>query len=201
MESSNSERYDDEKEHKIELVIEGLALYVYHCDITDDNRSPSNNMTSLEQIILFELDGYLDEKITVEYIKACVTKEIGETEYDDFDDIDFDEDDIKDIDLPLTPETFINHPKIAEDIKRISKFIFMNIVTKDNPSPETGENTLEQLIPFHFSKYYFYSEKYYREIVKSINAHLNTLNGGANIYYGRQDSDLLNQDDFPIIDL
>jgi hypothetical protein len=201
MEPSNSERYDDEKEHRFELVIEGLATFVYYGDITDDNPSPTNKMTSLEQIIQFELDEYLGGKITIEYIKACIRKEIGETEYSDFDDIDFDEDDIKDIDLPITAEKFINQPKIAQDIKRIAEFIFFNIVTEDNPSEESGENTLEQLIPFCFSKYIFYSEKYYKEIVKGINSHLNTVNGGANIFFGKQDSNILNQDDFPIIDL
>ena len=203
MESSNSERDNEQREEKIDIVVERLASFVYDGWITDDNPSPTNNKTSLEQIILFELDGYLDEKTDIEYIKACVTKEIGETNYEKFPDEDFglEEDTSIDDDLSFTPDSFINQPEIVKDIKKIAEFIFLNIITKDNPSPENECNSLEQVISFHFSKYVFYNYKHDKDIVKGINAHLNSLNGGCNIYFGEKDIDILNEKDFPIAEL
>ena len=176
-------RDEQERIEKIEFVVDELAYFVTQGIVTEDNPSPSNHLTSLDQIIQFELDEYLDDKFNVGYIKACVTKEIAETKYYEYT-AEIDDEDWWDEDDPYLDVTeFINQPDVKDDIERIAIYIFLNVLTEDNRSPSNDCNTVEQLIPFHFSQYFGYTWDYDEDIWKAIHEHLILISGGTDLSY------------------
>ena len=188
----DEERDEQEKMDFIQDIVDDLAYSVSQGYVTEDNPSPSNYLTSLDQIIQFELDEYLDNKINVGYIKALITKEIAETEYHEYT-AEINPEDWWDEDDPFLDETeFIKQPEIKEDIEKIAVYLFLNVLTEDNRSSSNDCNTLEQLIPFHFSKYFGYTWDYDKAIWKAIHEHLILISGGTDLSYLYQNKNFMN---------
>jgi len=73
VELSSFESENDYKEEKISTFVENITPLILQGSITDDNPSPSNGLTGLEQVILFEVEPYMDEIYNMKLIKALIT--------------------------------------------------------------------------------------------------------------------------------
>lgn len=182
MEDSNLENEESENLDIVQDTIEELALSVSDDYITDDNPSIINGLTSLEQIILFELEDYIDEKITLDYIKTKVlllATEYNFDEEEELSDEDFDQILLDPFMTPVYSTVDFNSPYLQEDIDKIAEYLFEGKITEDNISPKNFYNSLEQLISY-ILKDEVYNKEDYTKIMTLIKSRHIALRMGSN---------------------
>lgn len=135
----------------IEETLEEIADALLLNEITDDNPSRRNGLTSLEQILLYELGEYMDNKrVTLRYLKEKT--HIMATELEILDAEHFGNKDDEE-DVPLAERVDFNSECTRQDIENIAHAFFLDIITDDNISPTTDETSLQQLIQFVLRDY------------------------------------------------
>jgi len=72
VEFSSLENENDYKNEKIYTFVENVTPLVIQGSITNDNPSPSNGLSGLEQVILFAVGPYMDDIYNMEFIKALI---------------------------------------------------------------------------------------------------------------------------------
>ncbi len=142
-------------EERLEEIADALLLN----EITDDNPSRRNGLTSLEQILLYELGEYMDTRITLRYLKEkthIMATELEILDAEHFGNEDDDEDEEGEFieeDVPLAERVDFNSECIRQDIENIAHAFFLDIITDDNISPTTDETSLQQIIQFVLRDY------------------------------------------------
>jgi len=143
----------------IEETLEEIADALLLNEITDDNPSLRNGMTSLEQILLYELGEYMDKRVTLRYLKEkthIMATELEILDAEHFGNEDDDEDEEGEFieeDVPLAERVDFNSECIRQDIENIAHAFFLDIITDDNISPTTDETSLQQIIQFVLRDY------------------------------------------------
>lgn len=143
----------------IEETLEEIADALLLNEITDDNPSRRNGLTSLEQILLYELGEYMDTRITLRYLKEkthIMATELEILDAEHFGNEDDDEDEEGEFieeDVPLAERVDFNSECIRQDIENIAHAFFLDIITDDNISPTTDETSLQQIIQFVLRDY------------------------------------------------
>lgn len=164
------------KNIEIDRIIENISLAMIDEDITDDNPSYSNNLTTLDQLIIFELKDHISKELPVYVIKDRIKLKVWELENEDeYEKVGKDslyKDEDRGFDL--------NKPHAKEVLWRIAKHILANNITTDNPSPSNGYNSMEQIVGYKFYDY-CYSEKDFVKIGETLETYISTLEGGSDI--------------------
>lgn len=143
----------------IEETLEEIADALLLNEITDDNPSRRNGLTSLEQILLYELGEYMDKRVTLRYLKEkthIMATELEILDAEHFGNEDDDEDEEGEFieeDVPLAERVDFNSECIRQDIENIAHAFFLDIITDDNISPTTDETSLQQIIQFVLRDY------------------------------------------------
>ena len=123
MEHSNLENDNDYKEELILTFVNDVSPLVFSNIITDDNLSPKNGLSGLDQLIMFETGKHLDDTFDLDFVRAGIRIQVALMKKDlengliteeDISNIDFDthiyEDEEEDIDDedPYEGEPYIN---------------------------------------------------------------------------------------------
>jgi hypothetical protein len=164
---SSLENNPEDKMEIIEETLDEVSMFLLTEAITDDNPSCQNGLTSLEQILLFELGEFIDDKITLEYLTDKVyilarELEIEEEELfweEEADTDTYNTDDILD-GLSTGERVDFSSEFTKERIKAIAYATSVSLITKDNVSPTNQSNSLEQLIYFTLREYIIEDEDF-----------------------------------------
>jgi hypothetical protein len=137
---------------KIQEVTQELAIDLAWGNITTDNPSPSTSLDALDQIILFELGEYIDETITLCYLRNKTLLE-SEDILDEEQDVEIN----KGKNPCIVTSVNIDDEIVKSEINCIAIYnvaqTYWYRITIDNPSPSNGKTSLEQLVDFHFRDY------------------------------------------------
>ena len=168
---------------EVNEVIEEISLAFIDGDITDNNPSLSNGLTTLDQLIILELKEYISQDLPVDIIKAKIKLKAWELEKDLEGEISNENIELKDTkfdNIDEDQELNLKNPYIKEMILKIAKHILAGNITTDNSSPFIELNSAEQIIYYKFYDY-CYSELDLVRIVDTIQANIKVLNGGSNL--------------------
>jgi hypothetical protein len=148
---------DEQDDYSEEKMISWIANRYLAGDITDDNPSTVNSLTGLEQVIAFNygLDpNDEEERVEIECIRIDIEERIkfqmNGGSYIENQPLEFSELNPDEIVLELDRGTCINHfgslQEYEDWINRVSRKIFENVLTEDNPSPKNRLTGLDQFI-------------------------------------------------------
>ena len=177
MEYSNLENDNDYKEELILTFVNDVSPLVFSNLITDDNLSPKNGLSGLDQLIMFETGKHLDDTFDLDFVRAGIRVQVAHlkkyledgliTEEDIFN-IDFDtqtyedEEDIDDgyylyeddedcYDDEYWEEYYdyeFDDERFQAKIRRVAVGYLAEKITIDNPSPINGLTGYEQVINY-----------------------------------------------------
>jgi hypothetical protein len=140
------EGYSEGEKRFRECLVAQIAEKVSTGDITDDNPSPTNGYTSLEQLLRFSF--LITDDETLYKLKESVNEEVNKCSTP------------KDDEIKRLIEKYSKLPKkllLERDKSRIdlitsiAKKICEGEITDDNPSPTNGYTALDQIVQFYFS--------------------------------------------------
>lgn len=159
------QREEEEKEEYINSIVNGM---LEGC-ITHSNFSPTNNLDTVEQLLLFKF-GYMDEeeltdildRIGESYINNVKKMMNGEI--------------IRIVDFTYEKDAEFEVFK-KKLVRKISNSVFRGEITCDNISRYNGLNSLEQIILFLFKC----TTQEKEEIQEEVLARVMTLGGGCNM--------------------
>lgn len=174
----NSWEFDDDLDFIIEEKMEEIAESLLKGYVTDDNPSPLNGFTGLEQLILFEMGEDLPEELPLYIVKAQIKITAWTMTQDD----EFDEEEEYDpigLDFDVDDETI--EEEIEETIKEITNHLALENITHDNPSQENGYTGLTQVVLHELDAYVRAGFTSFPEIAEKISQRLIILNGGCNL--------------------
>ena len=77
MEHSNLENDNDYKEELILTFIDDVSPLVFSNIITDDNLSPKNGLSGLDQLIMFETGKHLDDIFDLDFVRAGIRIQVA----------------------------------------------------------------------------------------------------------------------------
>lgn len=180
MDHSNLEKDNRDKIEIIEDTIEEIALSVSEKYITDDNPSRTNGLTSLEQILVFELQDYIDKQYTLNYLKAKVWVFAMEYDFSEEDNLSDEEDVIcvNETPYPIENTVDIYSKEMTAIIDKIAHHVFLGNITDDNISLTNFSNSLEQLV-YYVLRDEIFGENEYNKIMALIQSKYIALRTGS----------------------
>jgi hypothetical protein len=166
MEYSNLENDNNYKEELILAFVNDVSPLVFSNIITDDNISPKNGLSGLDQVIMFEVGKDMDDIFDLDFVRAGIRIQVGLMKKDlkdgliseeDIADADFykdiyeDEeeylDDIDDYDDEYWAEYYeYDDERFQRKIRRITVGHMAGKITTDNPSKINGLTGYEQAV-------------------------------------------------------
>lgn len=77
MEHSNLENDNTYKEELILTFVNDVSPLVFSNIITDDNRSPKNDLSGLDQVIMLEIGKYMDQVFNLDFVRAGIRIQVA----------------------------------------------------------------------------------------------------------------------------
>ncbi len=196
MEYSNLENDNNYKEELILAFVNDVSPLVFSNKITDDNISPKNGLSGLDQVIMFEVGKYLDDIFDIDFVRAGIRLQVGLMKKDlrngliseddilnaDFYSEVYEEEDVYFDDIDDSDDEYwakyynyeFDDKRFQEKIRRIAVGHLIGVITTDNPSDINGLTGYEQVAHYLAHLLPVENEKERRKNIKKINQKVQT---------------------------